>query len=111
MGIDRCLIMEPFSTAVAVRNDGGGETPGSQGAETGYSSVGELQRESFASQGLIDLALDVRGGRWLSAVDAVVDRQPDEHKAIADAIERSPTETTRRFKHWVRDFADDLRWL
>src|SRR5271155_4962647 len=35
---------------------------------------------------VIGFALQVGGRRWLRPVDAVVDRQPYEHKAIAEAI-------------------------
>jgi hypothetical protein len=60
---------------------------------------------------MIALAFQVGGCGWLWSADAVVDRQPYEHDATADAIKRSPQETTHRFEHRVADFADDFGWL
>jgi hypothetical protein len=60
---------------------------------------------------VIGLAFQVGGGGRFWSEDAVVDRQPHEHDAIADAIERAPPEATARFDHRVSDFADDLVWL
>jgi hypothetical protein len=60
---------------------------------------------------IIGLSFQVGGCVWRWSEDAIVDRQPNEHNAIADAIERSPPETTDCVEHRVRDFADDLRWL
>jgi hypothetical protein len=60
---------------------------------------------------VIGLTFQVGGCGWLWPEDAVVDQQPYERNAIADAIECSPPETTDGFEHWVRDFTDDLRWL
>ena len=65
---------------------------------------GKGLNESF----VIGLAFQVGGREGLGSVDAVLDRQPNEHDAIADAIERSPPETTERFEHWVPDFTDDF---
>jgi hypothetical protein len=53
---------------------------------------------------VIGLALNVSGGRWLRPLDAIEDPQPYEHKEAADAIERSPPGTTRRFEQRVCDF-------
>jgi hypothetical protein len=44
-------------------------------------------------------------------MDALEYRQPQEHNAIADAIERSAKEPTNYFERPVLDFADDLGWL
>jgi hypothetical protein len=58
---------------------------------------------------MIGLAFQVGGCGWFWSVDAVIDRQQNEHNAIAaDAIEGSPPQTTYSFKYRVRDFADDL---
>jgi hypothetical protein len=57
---------------------------------------------------MIGLAFQVGRCGWFRPEDAVVDRQPNEHNAIADAIERSPPETTDCFEDRVRDFADDF---
>ena len=50
-------------------------------------------------------------GRRLRSEDAVVDRQPYEHNAIADSIEHLPPDTTDRFEHRVSDLPDDLGCL
>ena len=60
---------------------------------------------------VIGLAFQVGGCGWLWSVDAVEDRQPHDQKEIADAIERSPRETTDCFEHRVVDLPDDLRLL
>lgn len=59
---------------------------------------------------MIRLASKVGGCREFGPEDAVVNRQPDKHGAIADGIERSPPQTRDYFKRRVPDFADDLRW-
>jgi hypothetical protein len=45
---------------------------------------------------IVGLAVVVGGSRWLSPEDALKDPQPGDHNPIADAIERSPPETTGR---------------
>jgi hypothetical protein len=50
---------------------------------------------------VIGLALQVGGCGRLGPGDAVVDRQPNQHNAIADVIGRSPPQTTHRFEHRV----------
>jgi hypothetical protein len=60
---------------------------------------------------VIGLAFQVGGGGRFWSEDAVMDRQPYEHDAIADAIERPPPETTHRFELRVVDLPNDLGWL
>ena len=55
---------------------------------------------------VVGLTLKVSGCGRFRPMDAVEYRQPQEHNAIADAIERSAKEPTNYF-----DFADDLGWL
>ena len=55
-------------------------------------------------------ALLVGQYRQLMPIDAIPKRQPEEHDATANTIERSPPEATHRFDHRVLDFADDLGW-
>ena len=57
---------------------------------------------------VIGIAYQVGGYGWLRPVDAVLDRQSNEHNATAHPIERSPPKTPHRFEHRVRDLADDL---
>jgi hypothetical protein len=57
---------------------------------------------------VIGLALQVGGCERFWSVYAVIDRQPHDHEQIADAIQRTPSETTRRFEHRVIDLANDL---
>jgi hypothetical protein len=60
---------------------------------------------------VIGLAFQVGWCRRFRPVDAVVDREPNEPRATADAIERSPPETTHGFGHRDGDPPDDLAWL
>jgi hypothetical protein len=57
---------------------------------------------------MIVLTYQVGACRRFWSVDSVMDREPDEHNPIADAIERSPPETTDRFEHGVLHLPDDL---
>jgi len=59
---------------------------------------------------VIALAFQVGGCGWLRPAFAVEDRQPYEHNAVADAIERSPPETPDRFERRVLHLPDDPRW-
>jgi hypothetical protein len=47
---------------------------------------------------VIGLAFQVGGCGGLRLVDVILDRQPYEHKAFADAIERSSPHATHPFK-------------
>jgi hypothetical protein len=71
---------------------------------------------------VIGLAFQVSGCLRLRPADTVSDRQPDEDKAVADAIESSPPEAPHYFERRVRDLSYDfwfseafsrasLRWL
>jgi hypothetical protein len=60
---------------------------------------------------VVGLTLKVSGCGRFRPMDAVEYRQPQEHNAIADAIERSAKEPTNYFERPVLDFADDLGWL
>jgi hypothetical protein len=44
---------------------------------------------------VLGLSLKVGGCGWLRSMDAIEDRKPYEHDAIADAIKGSPPETTQ----------------
>jgi hypothetical protein len=57
---------------------------------------------------VIGLAFQVSGCRRLRPADTVSDRQPDEDKAIADAIESSPPEAPHYFERRVRDLSYDF---
>ena|SRR5438309_7532 len=69
----------------------------------------ERPRESPGQQLVIGLAFQIGECGWLGSDDAVVDRQFYEDKATADAIKRSPPETTHRFECRVVDLADVLQ--
>jgi hypothetical protein len=65
--------------------------------------------KSLTNQPLtLSRAFQVGGCGRLGSEDAILDRQPHEHNAIEEAVERPPPETTDRFEHLVRDFADDF---
>jgi hypothetical protein len=60
---------------------------------------------------VIGLVLQVGGYRRFWSVDSVMDRKPDEHNPIADAIELSPLETTDCFERRILHLPDDLGLL
>jgi hypothetical protein len=60
---------------------------------------------------VVGLALKVGECGLLRSMYAVEDRQPQEHEETADAIERSPPETTHRFEDRVVHLPDNLGWL
>jgi hypothetical protein len=57
---------------------------------------------------IIALTYQVGACRRFWSVDSVMDREPDEHNPIADAIERPPPETTDCHERRVVDLPDDL---
>jgi hypothetical protein len=60
---------------------------------------------------VIGLAFQIGGCGRSGPKMRIVDRQPNEHEEVTDAIECSPPETTDCFENRVCDFADDLGWL
>jgi hypothetical protein len=60
---------------------------------------------------VIGFASQITGCGSLCSIGTVVDRQPNERKAIANVIAGPPPETADRFEHRIVNLTDDFGWL
>ena len=68
-------------------------------------------RDSFGVPEVMQIAEPESTRDYAHPIDAVVDGQPFEHDAIAEAIERSPPEARDCSERRVLHLPDDFWWL